>query len=263
MFRTPEDTAATDLPQRGTLPGTVALVGAGPGDAELLTLKAARALAAAEVVIHDRLVSDEVLALAGPAARLIAVGKEGFGPSVPQETTNALMVTEALKGLRVVRLKGGDPAVFARLDEEIAALDAAGIAWQVVPGITAASAAAASLGQGLTARGRNKGVRLITGHDVKGFADQDWRALAAPGAVAAIYMGKRAARFIQGRLMMHGAAAATPVTLVENASRRDERVIAATLATLPDEASGLAGPAILLLGLAPRAALATAREASA
>lgn len=249
------------------LPGSVALVGAGPGDPDLLTLKALKALQAAEVVIHDRLVSDGILSLANPAAAFVAVGKEGFGPSVPQEVTNDLIVAHARAGARVVRLKGGDPAVFARLDEEITALEEAGIAWQVVPGITAASAAAASLGQGLTQRGRNQGVRLVTGHDVKGFADQDWRALAAPGAVAAIYMGKRASRFLQGRLMMHGAAPDTPVTLVENASRPEERVLAATLATLPEAAADLAGPAILMWGLAPRAVsradLSNAKEAFA
>ncbi|GHE05722.1 uroporphyrin-III C-methyltransferase [Defluviimonas sp. 20V17] len=244
-------------------PGTVAFVGAGPGDPGLLTLHALRALQMADVVIHDRLASDDILAHTRPAATRISVGKEGFGPSVPQTRANALLVAHARAGARVVRLKGGDPAIFARLDEEIAALDAAGIAWQIVPGITAASAAAARLGQGLTQRGRNAGVRLVTGHDAKGFADQDWRALAAPGAIAAIYMGKRAARFIQGRLMMHGAAPTTPVTLVENASRADERVLPATLATLPEAAAGLDGPAILMLGLAPRAARATAKEALA
>lgn len=244
-------------------PGSVALVGAGPGDPGLLTRRALQALQEADVVIHDRLISPEILALAAPGAVPVAVGKEGFGPSVLQQTTNALMVTHARRGARVVRLKGGDPAIFARLDEEIAALQAAGIAWQVVPGITAASAAAASLGQGLTLRGRNAGVRLITGHDMTGFAEQDWRALAAPGAVAAIYMGKRAARFLQGRLMMHGAAATTPVTLVENASRPSERILPATLGTLPEAAAQLDGPAILLLGLAPRRAHTHAKEVTA
>jgi uroporphyrin-III C-methyltransferase/precorrin-2 dehydrogenase/sirohydrochlorin ferrochelatase len=151
--------------------------------------------------------------------------------------------------------------MFARLDEEIAALDAAGLAWSVIPGITAASAAAATIGQSLTKRGRNASVRFLTGHDMHGFADQDWRALAAPGAVAAIYMGRRAARWMQGRLLMHGAAPATPVTVVENASRPDQRVIAATLATLPDTLSDVTGPVILLHGLAPRAAeVALTRE---
>lgn len=237
-------------------PGHVDLVGAGPGDPELLTLKARKALDAADVVIHDRLVSPEILELARREAEIIETGKQGFGPSWSQDDINALMVEHARAGAQVVRLKSGDPGVFGRLDEEIEALEAAGISWSVVPGITAASAAVAGIGQSLTRRGRNGEARLLTGHDIKGFADQDWRALARPGAVAAIYMGKRAARFLQGRLMMHGADPATPVTIVENASRADERRVAATLATLADRLNqtALTGPAILLLGLAPRKA---------
>jgi uroporphyrin-III C-methyltransferase len=236
--------------------GRVAIIGAGPGDPELLTLRAARLIAGAEVVIHDRLVGPGILALAAPGARLVDAGKEGFGPSTPQAAIHDAMIAAARAGARVVRLKGGDPGVFARLDEEIDALDAAGIGWEIVPGITAAAAAAAAIGQSLTARRRNGALVLLTGHDVAGFAEQDWRALARPGAVAAIYMGRRAARFLQGRLMMHGAAPGTPVTLVENASRADERVLAASLATLPAAAAACAGPAVILWGLAPRAAAA-------
>ena len=141
------------------------------------------------------------------------------------------------------------------MEEELDALDEAGIHWTIVPGLTSASAAAAEIGQGLTARDRNGALTLITGHDVKGFADQDWRALARPGAVAAIYMGKRAARFLQGRLMMHGGHPDTPVTLVENASRPDQKVHRATLATLPAIAALCQGPAMMLWGLKPRSAL--------
>lgn len=233
----------------------VALVGAGPGDPELLTLAALRALEAAEVVLHDRLVPAAILALA-PQARLVAVGKQGFGPSVPQAEITRLLVAHARAGARVVRLKGGDPAIFGRLEDEVAALEAAGIAFCVIPGVTAASAAAAALGQGLTQRGRNTGLRIVTGHDMRGFADQDWRGLAAPGAVAAIYMARRAARFLQGRLLMHGAAPDTPVTLVENASLPGQRILPATLATLPEAAATATGPAVLLLGIAPRGAAA-------
>ncbi len=242
------------------LPPHVIFVGAGPGDPDLLTLGAARALADADVVLHDRLVGDGVLALIGPKATVLSVGKEGFGPSVTQAEINALLVAFALKGGRVVRLKSGDGGVFGRLDDEIAALDGVGVAWTILPGITSAAAAAAAIGQSLTARGRNSGLRLLTGHDMDGFAEQDWRGLAAPGAVAAIYMGKRAARFLQGRLMMHGADIATPVTIVENASRPDQRVIAATVATMPAMAEGLTGPAVMLLGLAPRRAPAAIRS---
>ncbi|ETX27188.1 siroheme synthase CysG [Roseivivax isoporae] len=237
-------------------PGHVAFVGAGPGDPELLTLKARRALDTADVVIHDRLVAPEILELARREAVMIDAGKEGFGPSMTQGEIDALIVKHAQEGAQVVRLKGGDPTVFGRLDEEIEACDAAGVSWHVVPGITAASASVAAIGQSLTRRGRNASVRFLTGHDMKGFAEQDWRALAAPGGVAAIYMGKRAARFIQGRLIMHGADRATPVTVVENASRADQRVLATTLDALPGAIAeaGLAGPALVLYGLAPRAA---------
>lgn len=240
---------------RLSAPGTVAFVGAGPGDPELLTLKALRALEAAEVVVHDRLVPAAILALA-PQARLVDAGKEGFGPSTPQAAIDAMLVEEARAGHRVVRLKSGDPGVFGRLDEEIAALEAAGIGYAIVPGITSAAAAVAALGQSFTRRGRNTGVRFVTGHDAKGFADHDWRALARPGEVAAIYMGKRAARYLTGRLMMHGARADTPVSVVENASRADQRILATRLAELPDalDAAGMGGPAVILLGLAPRAA---------
>ncbi len=234
--------------------GHVDFVSAGPGDPELLTLKARALLDRADVVIHDRLVTSEILELARREALLISVGKEGFGPSTPQAEIHRLMIAHAGAGAHVVRLKGGDASVFGRLDEETAALTAAGIAWQVVPGVTAASAAAASIGQSLTSRGRNRALRLITAHDMQGYADQDWRALAVPGAVTAVYMGKRAARFVQGRLFMHGASPDMAVTLVENASRSDQRVIATTLAGLPHQAAALSGPAIILLGLAPKAA---------
>ncbi|SHH24570.1 uroporphyrinogen-III C-methyltransferase [Marivita hallyeonensis] len=240
-------------------PHPVAFVGAGPGDPELLTVKALRALQTADVVIHDRLVSEDILALVGPHTRLRNAGKEGFGPSIPQSAINALIIEEARTGARVVRLKSGDPTVFGRLDEELDALHAAGIGYTIVPGLTSASAAVATLGQSLTKRGRNTAVRLVTGHDMQGYADQDWRTLARSGEVAAIYMAKRAARFIQGRLLMHGADPQTPVTIVENASRADERIVTATLATLPSAlfASDVTGPALLMYGLAPRDARMT------
>lgn len=236
--------------------GHVAFVGAGPGDPELLTLKARKALDTADVVIHDRLVTPEILELARREAILIDAGKEGFGKSMSQEAINALIVEHAVAGAQVVRLKGGDPTVFGRLDEEIEAVTGAGISWHVVPGITAASASVASIGQSLTQRGRNASVRFLTGHDMTGFADHDWSALARPGEVAAIYMGKKSARFIQGRLIMHGADRATPVTVIENASRPDQRILATTLDRLPADLAkaAITGPALTFLGLAPRAA---------
>ncbi|MEM8580420.1 MAG: siroheme synthase CysG, partial [Pseudomonadota bacterium] len=238
--------------------GEVIFVGAGPGDPELLTLKARKALDTADVVLHDRLVPVEILELARREATIVETGKTGFGPSMGQAAINALMVEHAQSGAQVVRLKSGDPGVFGRLDEETEALNEAGIAYSVIPGITAAAAGAAALGQSLTKRGRNSDLRFVTGHDMKGFADHDWAALARPGAVAAVYMGKKAARFLQGRLMMHGAAAETPISVIENISRADQRILSSTLADLPKATATLTGPAVLFLGLAAEEARAAA-----
>lgn len=242
--------------------GRVLFVGAGPGDPDHLTMKARRALDEADVVIHDRLVAPAILELARREARIVAVGKEGFGPSTPQAEIDALIVAEARAGALVVRLKGGDPVVFGRLDEEIAAVEGAGLPFEIIPGLTAATVAAAAIGQSLTQRGRNGAVTLFTGQVETGEAEQDWRALAEPGHVAALYMGKRAARRVQGKLMMHGADGRTPVTVVENVSRPDQRVIATTLAALEPtlSQSGVDGPAVILIGLAPRAAAAALSE---
>lgn len=235
--------------------GSVALVGAGPGDPDLLTRKAAKFLHEADVVIHDRLVSQEVLELARREAIVIEAGKTGFGESWSQADINGEMINHAQAGHMVVRLKGGDPVIFGRLQEEIDALKAASIRFEVVPGITTASAAAASLDLSLTARQRNSSLRFLTAHDLNGFAEADWRALSKPGAVSAIYMGKRAARFLQGRLLMHGCAPDTAITAIENVSRADQRTIATTITELPDavKQADAAGPVLLLLGLAPDA----------
>jgi len=256
------NTLLADHQSRAARAGHIAFVGGGPGDPELLTLKARRALDEADVVIYDRLISPEILELARREALMIDVGKEGFGPSTAQETINDLLVEHAQAGAQVVRLKSGDATIFGRLDEEIDAVDAHGIGWHIVPGITSASAAVATIGQSLTKRGRNASVRFLTGHDMKGFADHDWAALARPGEVAAIYMGKKSARFIQGRLLMHGADRATPVTLVENASRADQRIVETTLDRLPTDlgAANLTGPALTFYGLAPRAAARATTE---
>ena len=252
-LRTLLDEAATaPLPD-----GLVSFVGAGPGDPELLTLKARNLLHEADIVVHDRLVSAQVLELARRDAERVSAGKSGYGPSWPQARINALMVRHARAGRHVVRLKSGDPAVFGRLDEEIEALEGAGIPWEVVPGITAAAGAAADMGVSLTRRGRNSELRLLTARDVEGFTEHDWAALARPGSVAAIYMGKRAAAFLRGRLLMHGAAPSTPVTIVENASRQDRRIVATTLLGLPEvlDETHLAGPAVLMFGILPREAM--------
>ena len=231
-------------------------MGGGPGDPDLLTMKARRVLDEADVVIYDRLISQPILELARREALMIDAGKEGFGPSMSQSDINDLIVEHAKAGAQVVRLKSGDATVYGRLDEEIDAVDAHDIGWEIVPGITSASAAVAAIGQSLTKRGRNSSVRFLTGHDTKGFADHDWSALARPGEVAAIYMGKKSARFIQGRLLMHGADRQTPVTVIENASRPDQRVLETTLDTLPAAlaAADMKGPALTFYGLAPRAA---------
>lgn len=234
--------------------GQVQLIGAGPGDPDLLTLKARRVMHEADVIIHDRLVSKEVLELGRREAIYVEVGKTPGGASWAQEDINALMVTHAKTGAHVARLKSGDATIYGRLDEEMDALDAADIPFEIVPGITSALAAAARINVSVTKRQRNSEFRLLTGQDVKGFAEHDWRALARPGAVAAIYMGVRAARFLQGRLLMHDAALETPITVVEHVSRENERIVSTTLKDFEHalQDSGVSGPAIIFLGLTPR-----------
>ena len=256
----------TDLPTFAPSSVAVTFVGAGPGAAAHLTLAAFRAITDCDVVVHDRLVGPEILSLIPPHIERIDVGKEGFAPSTAQGTINATIVAQGMAGRRVVRLKGGDCGIFGRLDEEMEALEAAGLSFRILPGLTSAAVAAASIGQSLTRRGRNRTLRIVTGHDMEGFAEQDWRGMARAGEVAAIYMGKKSARFIQGRLIMHGADPATPVAIVENVSRADQRILAATLATLPEAVASVDGPAVLLYGLAPRqarAALPKLKEATA
>jgi len=234
-------------------PGQVAFVGAGPGSVDLLTLGAQRRLHMADVVIYDRLVSEEVLDLGRREAKYIYVGKKPGKHQKSQDEINAILVKEASKGQFVVRLKGGDPSVFGRLDEEVDALTEAGVEFEIVPGITAASAAAATIGRSLTSRGQNRSIPLLTGHDAKGFAEQDWASLARTSSRAAIYMGVGAARFIQGRLLLHGADQNLPVTIVENASRENEVVVGTDLGNLVQaiENNGIKGPAMLMLGYAP------------
>ena len=236
--------------------GHVIFVGAGPGDPELLTLKACKALDRADVVLYDRLVGEPILELARREALLIDVGKTGFGASTPQQEINALLLKHSQNGQIVVRLKGGDATIFGRLDEEIDAGEAAQGEWSIVPGITAASAAVGAIGQSLTRRQRNASVRFLTGHDMHGFHEQDWQALAKTNTIAAIYMGKKSARFIQGRLLMHGADPKTPVSIVEYASQPNQRIIEARLDHLAEtlRAQTVSGPTLTLFGLAARKA---------
>lgn len=254
----PEDLTAQverNLQGKDEIAGKVILVGAGPGDPDMLTTAARRALHAADVIVYDRLVSDGVMELGRREAEYIYVGKTPGEPSIGQPAINDILVAKASEGLSVVRLKSGDPLIFGRADEEIDALEAVGIPVQIIPGITAAAAAAAAINASLTTRGTNKAISLLTGHDAKGFAEHDWISLARPGGRAAVYMGVGASRFIQGRLMLHGAEPDRPVTVVENASRPNQIITYTTLRNLPDDiaAAGIKGPAILLIGYAERA----------
>ncbi len=232
-----------------TVPGRIWLVGAGPGDPELMTLKAVRILATADVVVHDRLVGDGILDLIGAQTRRLYVGKRKSAHSVPQDEVNRLLVALALEGLTVVRLKGGDPFLFGRGGEEMLAARAAGIACDVVPGVSAALAASAAIGAPLTHRGLAQGVTLVTGHAaVAGEPDLDWIALARPNQTVAVYMGLSTAGRIAGRLMAAGRDGATPVAVVENVSRDTETRRVTTLAELATAVADLTGPAILIIG---------------
>jgi uroporphyrin-III C-methyltransferase/precorrin-2 dehydrogenase/sirohydrochlorin ferrochelatase len=205
--------------------GHVSLVGAGPGDAELLTLKAVRALQAADVILFDDLVSDEVLELARREARRMLVGKRGGRESCRQEDINAMMVQLAKAGKQVVRLKSGDPMIFGRAGEEIACLQEAGIEVDVVPGITAASAMASQLGISLTHRDQAQSVRFVTGHSRKGTLPDnlDWRALADPYTTTIYYMAGRTASELSARLIKAGLPPDTPAAIIQSLTRAPER----------------------------------------
>ena len=230
--------------------GYVAIVGAGPGDPDLLTVKALRALQDADVVVHDRLVGDGVLDLIRRDAARIYVGKQKSNHSVPQAGINELLVSLARQGKRVVRLKGGDPFVFGRGGEEIDALRAAGIEVSVVPGITAATGCAASLGMPLTHRDCASAVTFVTGHGVGGDPDIDWSALAAPRHTLVVYMGLSRAGALSESLIGAGRAPGTPVAIVENGTRVDERVVTGTLSSLPSlvTAARVGAPALIVVG---------------
>jgi len=244
----------------------VFLIGAGPGDPDLLTVKAARLLAQAEVVLYDSLPGPDLLALANPKAELIDVGKRCGRAAMPQEQISRLIVEKARAGKHVVRLKGGDAMIFGRATEEMAALRAAGIGFEVVPGITAATAAAASLQVSLTKRGISRGLHIITGHDESGdLPGHDWAALARSGGTLAVYMGGKTVSGMVAHLIESGMSPATPALAVENASLPGERVLAATLGKLPLALRVLApqGPVLLLIGEALRGALAQAAQEAA
>ena len=238
------------MPELTSPLGQVYLVGTGPGDPELLTLRAYRLILAADVVLYDHLVSDEVMALLPATAERVYVGKQRDRHTLRQEEINALLVRYAAQGRCVLRLKGGDPFIFGRGGEEIETLMADGIAFQVVPGITAALGAAAYAGIPLTHRDHSQACIFVTGHLKDGSTNLDWATLTRPRQTVVIYMGLLGLRELCANLIKHGLPAATPAAVVEQATRPTQRVVVATLAELPGEVkrADLIGPTMIIVG---------------
>lgn len=239
---------ATILTDAATPKGFVSLVSAGPGDPELLTLKAARRLAEADVVLFDDLASGPVLDHAGPGAELIAVGKRAGRPSARQDHVNALIVNHAQAGRRVVRLKSGDAGIFGRLEEELVALAEAGIAFEIIPGVTSASAAAAAAGLPLTRRLTARRVQFVTGADVTGDLPEDinWAALADPTVTTVVFMGQRSFPKLARGLRAHGLSGDTPALFAEAVGHPQQRLVRSTVEGL---AAMLAGAEVVQPGL--------------
>ena len=230
--------------------GKVFLVGAGPGDPDLLTVRAARLLAEADVVVYDHLVSDEVLELTSPHAERIYVGKERSNHSMAQSEINALLVRLARAGRQVIRLKGGDPFVFGRGGEELQVLAADGVVFEVVPGITAACGVASYAGIPLTHRDHAQACVFVTGHLKDGSCDLDWPALARPRQTVVIYMGLGALAEICAQLIAHGLRPDTPAAVVQQGTTLEQRVVSATLADLNAcvVEAGLRSPCLIIVG---------------
>ncbi|EGQ7943475.1 uroporphyrinogen-III C-methyltransferase [Vibrio cholerae] len=228
--------------------GEVALVGAGPGDPELLTVKALSYLQQADVVLYDYLVSDEIMALIPSETILVCVGKRAGHHSVPQEKTNQLLVDFARQGYRVVRIKGGDPFMFGRGGEELEVLFEAGVKFQVVPGITAAAGATAYAGIPLTHRDYAQSALFVTGHLKAQAEDLDWSTLARGKQTLVIYMGLSNAAAIAEQLQLHGRQVSTPVAIIERGTQVNQQVLIGTLQTLPSLASQAQSPALIVVG---------------
>ncbi|EGQ9891221.1 uroporphyrinogen-III C-methyltransferase [Vibrio cholerae] len=228
--------------------GEVALVGAGPGDPELLTVKALSYLQQADVVLYDYLVSDEIMALIPSETILVCVGKRAGHHSVPQEKTNQLLVDFARQGYRVVRIKGGDPFMFGRGGEELEVLFEAGVKFQVVPGITAAAGATAYAGIPLTHRDYAQSALFVTGHLKAQAEDLDWSTLARGKQTLVIYMGLSNAAAIAEQLQLHGRQASTPVAIIERGTQVNQQVLIGTLQTLPSLVSQAQSPALIVVG---------------
>ncbi len=244
--------------------GMVHIVGAGPGDPELLTLKAMRVLSDADLIVYDRLIDPRILDLARRDAERLYVGKARAKHALPQEEINAVLVQAAQAGRRVVRLKGGDPFIFGRGGEELAALRAAGVEAQVVPGVTAALACAAAAGAPLTHRDHAQAVTFVTGHAKTGGApDVDWAALAGAHHTLVIYMGAASARDVAGKLLAGGRAPSTPALLVENGARPQQRLMGTRLEALAQDMAAFnpKGPALIIVGEIAALADAPAAEA--
>ncbi len=247
-LRLASENSSPVLPRSSIAAGTVALVGAGPGDPELLTIKALNLLQQADVVFYDYLVSDAILNLIPESTVLVCVGKRAGHHSVPQQKTNQLLVEFAQKGHRVVRIKGGDPFIFGRGGEELEALAEAGINFQVVPGITAASGATAYAGIPLTHRDLAQSAVFVTGH-VKTDSDSvDWASLAPGNQTLVIYMGLMNAERIQTQLIMHGRSADTPVAIIQNGTQQTQKVQKGVLSDLALLAELAASPALIVIG---------------
>lgn len=245
--------------------GKIWLVGAGPGDPELLTLRAARLLECAALVVHDGLVDPAILALAPASARLICVAKSRARHTLPQDEINALLIRHARAGREVIRLKGGDPFIFGRGGEEAEAARAAGIEVEVVPGISAAGGAAAAAQIALTHRDAASVVSFVAGQ-CKGLAEQNWAGLAGKGRTLVIYMGVATAAQIAEKLMADGLAPDMPIAVIENASRPAMRVLRGLLAALPDIVARqhVVSPALIVIGeVTAREDAALAREVAA